>query len=111
MGGYINLGNWRKRVWYPALQRAGVAPRPPSQMRHSFATLGLAAGAPIEWISKHMGHSDIRTTLRYYARFLPRRTPATSTSWMPMQIARSADVSRMCHGHQSRGYHEAIDMP
>ena len=71
MGGYINLGNWRKRVWYPALQRAGVAPRPPSQMRHSFATLGLAAGAPIEWISKHMGHSDIRTTLRYYARFLP----------------------------------------
>ena len=25
----------------------------------------------IEWISRYMGHSDIRTTLRYYARFLP----------------------------------------
>ena len=41
------------------------------EMRHTFATLALAAGAPIEWISKQMGHTSIRTTLKYYARFLP----------------------------------------
>jgi hypothetical protein len=40
-------------------------------MRHTFATLALAAGALIEWISKQMGHTSIRTTLKYYARFLP----------------------------------------
>jgi integrase len=71
MGGYLNLDNWRKRVWYPALDSAGLERRPPYQLRHTFATLSLAAGAGIEWISRYMGHSDIRTTLRYYARFLP----------------------------------------
>jgi integrase len=71
MGGYLNLGNWRKRIWYPALDKAGLERRPPYQLRHTFATLSLAAGASIEWISRYMGHSDIRTTLRYYARFLP----------------------------------------
>ena len=71
MGGYVNLDNWRKRVWYPALDKAGLQRRPPYQLRHTFATLSLAAGASIEWISRYMGHSDIRTTLRFYARFLP----------------------------------------
>ena len=71
MGGYLNLCNWRKRVWYPPLDKAGLERRPPYQLRHTFATLSLAAGASIEWISRYMGHSDIRTTLRYYARFLP----------------------------------------
>ena len=71
MGGHLNLDNWRKRVWYPALDKAGLERRPPYQLRHTFATLSLAAGASIEWISRYMGHSDIRATLRYYARFLP----------------------------------------
>src|SRR5438552_1782375 len=39
--------------------------------RHSFATLGLAAGAEVYWVSKQLGHADIRTTLKHYARFLP----------------------------------------
>jgi integrase len=40
-------------------------------MRHTYATLAIAAGARIEWVSKKMGHRDVRTTLRFYARFLP----------------------------------------
>ena len=64
MGGHLNLDNWRRRVWYPALDKAGLERRPPYQLRHTFATLGLASGASIEWISRYMGHADIRTTLR-----------------------------------------------
>lgn len=71
MGGHLNLDNWRRRIWYPALDKAGLERRPPYQLRHTFATLGLASGASIEWISRYMGHADIRTTLRHYARFLP----------------------------------------
>jgi integrase len=71
MGSYLNLDNWRRRIWYPALDKAGLERRPPYQLRHTFATLGLASGASIEWISRYMGHADIRTTLRHYARFLP----------------------------------------
>lgn len=70
-GGHISLSNWRRRVWYPALERAGVERRPLYQMRHTFATLALAAGMPIDFVSRQMGHTDIRTTLRFYARYIP----------------------------------------
>lgn len=71
MGGHINLDNWRRRVWYPALDRVGLERRPPYALRHTFATLALTPGATIEWVSRYMGHADIRTTLRHYVRFLP----------------------------------------
>ncbi len=69
-GGYINLDNWRRRVWKDALVTAGVPHRPLYQMRHTFATLALAAGADIYWVSKQLGHANIATTLKHYARFL-----------------------------------------
>jgi integrase len=70
-GGAISLRNFRRRVWYPALAAAGVERRRPYQCRHAFATLALAAGADLYWVSRQLGHKDIATTLKYYARFLP----------------------------------------
>jgi integrase len=70
-GGVVNLSNLRRRVWQPALDTANLDRRPLYEMRHSFATLALSAGAPLEWISKQLGHADTRVTLRHYARFLP----------------------------------------
>lgn len=70
-GGIINLSNFRKRTWRPALEGAGLDYRPLYECRHTFATLALAAGVPLEWISKQLGHADTRITLRHYARFLP----------------------------------------
>jgi integrase len=69
-GGFVSLDNWRKRVWEKALAKAEVDYRPLYQMRHTFATLGLAAGADIYWVSKQLGHTNISTTLRHYARFV-----------------------------------------
>jgi integrase len=54
-GEVINLSNFRRRVWQDALEAARLERRPIYEMRHSFATLALAAGAPLEWISKQMG--------------------------------------------------------
>jgi len=34
-GGPINLDNWRTRVWYPALEAAGLRGRGPYQLRHT----------------------------------------------------------------------------
>jgi integrase len=70
-GGYINLDNWRRRVWKPALASAKLEYRPLYQCRHTYATLALSAGADLYWVSKQLGHTDIRTTLRFYARFQP----------------------------------------
>ena len=46
-----------KRVWYPTLERLGIATRTPYQTRHTFATLMLAAGENPEWIARQMGHA------------------------------------------------------
>jgi integrase len=33
--------------------------------------IALAAGADLYWVSKQLGHANISTTLKHYARFLP----------------------------------------
>jgi integrase len=75
-GGPINLHNWRAREWADALSAASLTYRPPSGMRDTFATLNLADGASIEWIAKEMGHTEVTTTLRHYAEWLPRADAA-----------------------------------
>jgi integrase len=70
-GGPISLRNFRRRAWYKALADAGLERRPPYQCRHTFATLALAAGADVCSVSRQRGHTDIGTTLKRYARFVP----------------------------------------
>lgn len=36
------------------------------KIRHTFASLMLRMKVPIEWVSKWLGHSDIRITLKFY---------------------------------------------
>jgi integrase len=69
-GGYIDLNNWRRRVWRRAMDKSGVRYRPPGKMRHTYATLALAAGATLDWIGHQLGHSDLRVTNKYYARYV-----------------------------------------
>jgi integrase len=40
-------------------------------LRHTFATLHLAKGHPITYVSAQLGHSSPSTTLRWYAHWLP----------------------------------------
>ena len=71
-GGVVNLSNFRKRVWKKALMDAKVEYRAIDNTRHTYATLMLATGAPIEWISEQLGHAKIQTTLTHYARWTNR---------------------------------------
>ena len=56
-GGHVTLDNWRLRVWYPALDAAGLDRRGPYDLRHTFATEALAAGVSIFRLSRLMGTS------------------------------------------------------
>jgi integrase len=58
-------GHW----WPKALKLAGLAERTPNQTRHTFATLALQVGVPVDVVSKWLGHSSVDITLRYYARY------------------------------------------
>jgi integrase len=64
-GGHLNLNNWRNRVWYPALDAAGVEQRGPYHLRHTFATEALAAGVPMIVLAKWMGNSTDVLELHY----------------------------------------------
>lgn len=60
---------WRKVAWPEALDAAELERRTPYELRHTFATLALQAGAQIEDVSKVMGHANIGITLTYYRKW------------------------------------------
>lgn len=100
--GHLNLGNWRKRLWTPALrganlERAGELWLPgPYAMRHTFATWALDGGVGIYDLARLMGTS-VQMIDRTYghlakgqaerARERLNRRPSISTA----ESARDAD--------------------
>jgi integrase/recombinase XerD len=63
MGGPWDYDNMT-RLWR---ERRGSIPISPYDLRHFFATHAVAAGWPIERLSRYLGHADISTTQKYYA--------------------------------------------
>ena len=70
----LDHNNFTKRVWYPLLRHLGLKPRRPYQMRHTAATLWLAAGENPEWIARQMGHASTEMLFKVYSRFVPNLT-------------------------------------
>jgi integrase len=66
-GAPLRLPNWRRSVWYPALESAGL-PRAVRvhDLRHTCASLLIAQGAHPKAIQEHLGHSSIQVTLDRY---------------------------------------------
>jgi len=56
------------------LKLAGLKYRPPKQIRHTFATLHIAVGENISWVSKMLGCKSVEITLKKYNRFVPNLT-------------------------------------
>jgi integrase len=54
-----------------AWQRAGLEPLGMHEARHAFASSLLAAGVPMQVVSKLMGHTTIQVTLDLYGHLLP----------------------------------------
>lgn len=69
-GPFTHTEQLRINRWPNLLRRSGVRYRYPYQMRHSFASLMIAAGKDIEWLRKIMGHRDTEMVRRTYARAL-----------------------------------------
>jgi integrase len=69
-GCYLNLHNWRRDEWTPALRAAGLEHRSPYAMRHTFASFAIAAGIPTFEIARMMGTS-IAQIEKTYGHLLP----------------------------------------
>jgi integrase len=55
-----------------ALKAAKIGHHRPYDLRHTFASLLLAEGAPLPYVAAQLGHSKPTTTLRYYAHVMPQ---------------------------------------
>jgi integrase len=69
-GGLLNLDNWRRRMWGPAIEAAGVAtPARIYDLRSTFASDALAAAVPVFELARIMGTS-VRMIERHYGALL-----------------------------------------
>jgi integrase len=60
----------RKKIWKPALEKAGIKYREPYQTRHTFASRMLMQKKTPFWVSRQMGHASPVQTYKSYARWI-----------------------------------------
>ena len=69
-GGVLNLDNWRRRTWAPAIEASGVArPARIYDLRSTFASDALAAGVTVFELARVMGTS-VPMIERHYGTLL-----------------------------------------
>ena len=66
-GGVVWLRNWRRRVFDPALHAAGLGELTPHELRHTAASLAVAAGANVKAVQRMLGHASAAMTLDVYS--------------------------------------------
>jgi integrase len=98
-GGLLNLDNWRRRGWAPAIEASGV--RKPARiydLRSTFASDALAAGVSVFELARIMGTS-VRMIERHYGALLDGAGAAITSrldAFAAAQGAESVTFRRGC---------------
>ncbi len=66
-GGFLRNTNFRHRVFDRAAAAAGLSGLTPHELRHTAASLAVAAGANVKAVQRMLGHSSAAMTLDVYA--------------------------------------------
>ena len=66
-GGVLRNTNFRPRFFDPAAERAGLVGLTPHELRHTAASLAVAAGANVKVVQQMLGHASAAMTLDVYA--------------------------------------------
>lgn len=86
-GGYLNLHEWRRDEWTPAVRAAGLAHRSPYALRHTYASFAIATGVSLFELARFMGTS-VEQIDRTYGHLLPDsidRTRASMNTFLAAQ--------------------------
>jgi integrase len=71
LGTPLDPSNVDRHVYAPIVTRARLPHIRFHDLRHTAATNLLAAGVPVEVVSRMLGHADVTTTLRFYRHVRP----------------------------------------
>lgn len=86
-GAPLQTGNFRRRVWNPAVSVAGLEGVTPHAMRHTAVAHWIAAGVDFYEVSRYIGHASITTTDKLYGHLLPQDTTAAREALSAMRRA------------------------
>lgn len=67
-GSSLDYGNWRSRIWIPAVTAAGLPSTGFHDLRRTSASQMVAEGVDVKVAQTRLGHSSVRLTLEVYAR-------------------------------------------
>jgi len=68
----VDPHNWRRREWRRICDRAGLGQRRIHDLRDTYASHLVSAGFPLAYVAEQLGHADMGTTARHYARWISR---------------------------------------
>jgi len=80
-GEYVFVNEFGRRIcwenfrqkYHRVLKAQRIKARPAYQLRHTFASMAIKNGEDILWVSRMLGHSNLKTTLSTYTRFIPSK--------------------------------------
>jgi integrase len=79
-GGPLDVNNVRRRQFHKVLTSAKLDQRRLYDLRHTWVTLSLAAGADVKAVSEWAGHSSVAFTLDTYAHLIPSTVSKNSAT-------------------------------
>lgn len=87
-GAPLRIRNWRYREFGNAVKAAGLAGKglTPHKLRHTAASLAIAAGADVKVVQSMLGHATATMTLDRYGHLFPDRLD---------EVAEAMDVARL----------------
>jgi integrase len=86
---------FRRSYWTPVLSFLGIRYRRPYNMRHTYATLMLMAGANHSWCAKQLGHS-VDQFQRTYTKWIDGEQNDRELDLIESALA---PVRRQAHAH------------
>lgn len=72
-GAVLRASNFRRDVWDHAVREAGLTDVVPHGLRHTAASLAIAAGADVKVVQQMLGHKSATMTLDLYGHLFEQR--------------------------------------
>jgi integrase len=103
LGQPLRRTTFRRRIWVPAVERAGLTGLAFHDLRHTYVSLAAAAGLDLYEVSKRAGHSSAAFTADRYAHLYDAADEAYGDAmdrvWSAARPAEDAEVVELKRAH------------